>query len=354
MDSILVTGGMGFIGSSVCLALKHAYPGARVVALDNLKRRGSELNLPRLAEAGVEFVHGDIRVLADVLAAGPAQVVIEASAEPTVMAGYGSSPDYVVHTNLTGALHCFEAARQWEAGVLFLSTSRIYPMDVLNALVLREDATRFVPEDAQAVPGVSPSGLTEEFPLPGVRSFYGATKLSAELMLAEFGEAYDLPWLVNRMGVIGGPWQMGKIDQGLAALWVARHVFGKPLKYIGFGGSGKQVRDFLHVDDLTDLLVLQVARLGALSGRTFNVGGGHDNSASLLELTALCADAAGATLEITPEPETRPADVPWYTTDNGAVTAATGWTPTRTLPVLVEDLTQWVQEYRAELEGILG
>lgn len=354
MKRILITGGAGFIGSSVALALKAAKPDAEVVVLDNLKRRGSELNLPRLRAAGVAFVHGDIRSQQDILAAGPADLVIEASAEPTVLAGYHSSPDYVVHTNLTGALHCFEAARQWNAGVMFLSTSRIYPMDRLNALALREDATRFVPEDTQAVPGISLEGIAEDFPLEGVRSFYGATKLSAEFMLAEYGDAYGIPWLVNRMGVIGGPWQMGKVDQGLAALWVARHVFGQPLTYIGYGGTGKQVRDFLHIDDLTDLLLLQIERLGKFSGRTFNVGGGGTCSASLIELTALCADASGVTLEISTDPETRPADVPWFVTDHAAVTAATGWEPTRTLPVLVEDLTRWVADHRDQLEGVMG
>mgnify|MGYP002620101691 CR=1 FL=1 len=354
MKRILITGGAGFIGSSVALAIKAARPDAEVTVLDNLKRRGSELNLPRLRASGVAFAHGDIRTLQDILAAGPVDLLIEASAEPTVMAGYHSSPDYVVHTNLTGALHCFEAARQWNAGVLFLSTSRIYPMDALNALSLREDATRFVPEDTQSVPGISLEGIAEDFPLAGVRSFYGATKLSAEFMLAEYGEAYGIPWLINRMGVIGGPWQMGKVDQGLAALWVARHVFQKPLSYIGYGGSGKQVRDFLHIDDLTDLLLLQIERLEAWSGQTFNVGGGGACSASLVELTALCADASGITLDISADPETRPADVPWFVTDHAAVTAATGWEPTRTLPVLIGDLTRWVTGHREQLEGILG
>ena len=89
MQDILITGGAGFVGASLAVGLRREMPGTRIVALDNLKRRGSELNLPRLREAGVAFMHGDVRNPEDIQAAGPAELVLECSAEPSVLAGYG-------------------------------------------------------------------------------------------------------------------------------------------------------------------------------------------------------------------------------------------------------------------------
>jgi len=350
---ILVTGGAGFVGSHLALGLKAA--GAqRVVAFDNLKRRGAELNLHRLREGGVEFVHGDIRQPADLEAAGPADVILECSAEPSVLAGYGESPAYVVDTNLTGALHCFEYARRHEAAVLFLSTSRVYPMQTLRDLDYEETETRFELTDNQTVPGASPEGIAEDFPLAGVRSLYGATKLAAETMLAEFLDMYGLPGVINRCGIITGPWQMGKVDQGVVVLWAARHVYQRPLSYIGYGGTGKQVRDLLHAEDLFRLVHYQLENMDALSGRTFNVGGGREVSASLLELTALCQEITGAPIEVRREPEDRPADIPLYLSDTARVTEATGWTPQHSVFDTVEDICRWIWDHKEALRPILS
>ena len=354
MTAILVTGGAGFVGSHLALGLRAGGEATRVVALDNLKRRGSELNLSRLRAGGVEFVHGDIRNPEDLDAAGPADLVIECSAEPSVLAGYGGSPGYVVNTNLTGAVHCLEYARKHDAAVLFLSTSRVYPMTAIAGLRYRETETRFELEPGQEVPGVSEAGISESFPLAGARSLYGATKLCAELLIEEYRSMYGLRAVINRCGVIAGPWQMGKVDQGVAVLWMARHVFGGSLAYIGYGGTGKQVRDLLHIDDLVDLIRYEAGHLDALNGQTFNVGGGRNVSLSLLEMTALCQELTGNTRTMGSEPETRAADIPLYLTDHGRVTQATGWRPQRDARRIFEDILRWIREHRAALEPVLG
>jgi len=351
---ILVTGGAGFVGSNLCLHLKARDPEARVVAFDNLRRRGSELNLPRLKAAGVEFVHGDIRNPEDLEFDGEADLLLECSAEPSVLAGFNSSPDYVLKTNLVGTLNLLEYCRRHGTRMLFLSTSRVYPIDSLCNLTMEETATRFELVGNQGFAGVSARGITEDFPLAGARSLYGATKLASEMFIEEYAYAYSLEAIVNRCGVIAGPWQMGKVDQGVVVLWVARHVFGGPLSYIGFGGSGKQVRDVLHIADLCDLVDLQIAGFEKLRGSVFCAGGGREVSFSLLELTATCEQVTGKKIPIRPVAESRPADIPIYLTDSSKLTAATGWTPRRSVETLVRDTWEWIKANERDLAPLLG
>src|SRR4051794_5394620 len=225
---ILVTGGAGFVGSHAAMQLAARHPQAEVVAFDNLARRGSELNLPRLRDAGVRFVHGDVRSAADLLALDPIEKLVECSAEPSVMAGVTSSPDYLIQTNLLGAYHCLELARRDGAQVVFLSTSRVYPVEGLLGLRYEETATRFELSAQQDVHGVSDRGITEDFPLTGARTLYGTTKLAAEHLVEEYRAAYGLKATVVRFGVIAGPWQMGKVDQGVFTYWMLAHVLGRP------------------------------------------------------------------------------------------------------------------------------
>ena len=352
---VLVTGGAGFVGSGLALRARQAWPEATVTALDNLRRRGSELNLARLRAAGVSFVHGDIRNPADLAPLGrELDLLLECSAEPSVLAGYDGDPSYVIDTNLVGTIHCLELARKAGAAVLFLSTSRVYPIAALNDIRTGEAETRFDIADAQTLPGVSREGIGEDFPLHGTRSIYGATKLASELLIAEYHDAFGLRTLVDRCGVIAGPWQMGKADQGVFSLWMARHLKGGTLTYNGWNGLGKQVRDLLHIDDLADLVVTQVDAFEGLDGQTFNAGGGRACSLSLRETTTVCEEITGRRITITPQPDTRVADIKIYVTDNTRVTAATGWTPRRTAVDVMRDLHDWMvaEALRLEQAGI--
>jgi CDP-paratose 2-epimerase len=160
--------------------------------------------------------------------------------------------------------------------------------------------------------------------------------------------------LIDRCGVIAGPWQMGKVDKGVATLWVARHYFRRPLRYTGFGGLGKQVRDLLHVDDLFDLLQLQIARPTAWDGRSYNVGGGDAVSVSLRELTELCVAETGGTVPIDSAPETAGVDLRIYLTDTRKAEADFGWGPTRDPARIVRDIRAWIEAHRETLERILA
>jgi CDP-paratose 2-epimerase len=342
LKRILITGGAGFVGSNLALALQAAFPQAQIVAMDNLYRRGSELNVPRFQKAGVSFHNGDVRDPKS-FPAGPFDVLVECSAEPSVLAGQDGSPDYLFQTNLVGAYQCLEKARAWNSQLIFLSTSRVYPIATLEAHAWREEATRFAWED-NGSDGITSRGVSEAIDLSGARSLYGYTKLSAEQLIEEYRETYGLKSVVNRCGVIAGPWQFGKVDQGVASLWVMAHHFGRSLSYIGYGGKGKQVRDFLHVDDLCDLIVEQVSRFESWEGWLGNVAGGLSNSASLGELTALCEEVTGKKIAIKSVAENRPSDLRLYIGDCAKLFARTNWRPRRDVRRMVLDIHAWVKE----------
>ncbi len=352
-STILITGGAGFVGSSLCLHLRKTKPKCKVIAFDNLKRRGSELNLPRLKSAGVEFIHGDVRNRSDLDALPISDALIECSAEPSVLAGMGEGADYVVDTNLGGTINCLRLAAKTRTDVLFLSTSRVYPIDQLNG-ACRDNGEKFEIHPAASVPGISPQGVNETFPLNGVRTLYGATKLASELLIQEYAHQYGFRAVVNRCGVLAGPWQMGKTDQGFALLWLSRHHWNLPLSYIGYGGIGKQVRDLLHVQDLCDLVTWQLDHMERMAGRTFNVGGGVSNAASLKEFTALCREVTGRSTRIDAVTQERPGDLKLYISDNSEVIRSTGWKPKRDLRTILSDSYDWLKEHDVELRDIMS
>jgi CDP-paratose 2-epimerase len=351
-QQILITGGAGFVGANLALLFQQALPGVQVVCFDNLKRRGSEFNLPRLKRQGIAFLHGDVRCAEDVQQWPAFDLLIDAAAEPSVQAGLDGSPMPVLQNNLVGTIHCMEAARRRGAALLFLSTSRVYPLRRLNDLAFRDAGTRLAWTAEESLPGFSAQGVAEEFPLDGPRSLYGATKLAAELLLQEYAYSYRLPVLINRCGILAGPWQMGKVDQGVVTLWVARHHFGLPLRYTGFGGEGKQVRDMLHVQDLFELLLLQARDLSCWDGRVYNVGGGREVSASLAELTALCRPMTGREVPVGSDPATSPVDIRIYLTDHRRVSRDFGWAPRHGVAQIVEDILSWVRGNESELRPI--
>ncbi len=349
---ILVTGGAGFVGSTLCIQLKAKYPSYEIVAFDNLKRRGSELNLNDFRQSGIEFVHGDIRNAEDLAAVGAFDVLVEASAEPSVMAGLDSDPTYVINNNLYGSINCFNACLKNKAKLLFLSTSRVYPIEAIEKAEFIEEPTRFSFTN-QKFEGISPAGISEKLSLDGARSFYGTTKLSSELFIQEYAAFYGLKAAITRFGVIAGPRQMGKTDQGVVTLWMAKHYWNQSLKYIGYGGTGKQVRDILHVADVVDLIDLQIHEIEKFEGRIFNAGGGIENSASLQEMTAICEKITGNKIQIGSEIQNRPADLRIFITDNTLIEKETGWRPTKSVEQVFKDIYDWIRGNEAQLEKIL-
>lgn len=353
-DRILISGGAGFVGSSLAIGLKKLHPDWQIICLDNLRRRGSELNLPRFKALGIEFVHGDVRSIDDL---DPnvfsIDVIIDCAAEPSVLAGQ-SSPQYVLQTNLVGTINLLELARKTNAGLIFLSTSRVYSIEPLSTLNIVENATRLELAETQTISGVSFAGITEDFPVNGYRSLYGSTKLASELLIAEYRQMYGLQAIINRCGVLTGPWQMGKVDQGVVVLWVAAHYFQKSLKYIGYGGTGKQVRDFLHIEDLLRLVNYQLDNFALLDGDVLNVGGGRYSNLSLLEMTQLCQEITGNRIDIQAVDANRASDIPLFITDCDRIQQKTQWQPEIKPEQTFKDIYHWIVAHEASLRPILS
>jgi len=354
MKTILITGGAGFVGSNLALLLKEQDSNQRIICLDNLKRRGSEFNLDRLKKFGIEFIHGDIRLKEDLFQLPKIDSIIECSAEPSVLAGIGESPEYLIQTNLLGTIHCLELARRDHSDILFLSTSRVYPIQTINALNYIETQTRFELTDIQTIQGASNNGLTEKFPLDGIRSLYGTTKLSSELFIQEYIDVYGIRGIINRCGVLTGPWQMGKVDQGVIVFWAANHIYNKQLSYFGYGGEGKQVRDILHIKDLFNLIQIQLKNIDSLNGMIFNVGGGRKISTSLYELTEICSKLTSKSMQINKVKEDRISDIRIYITDNSHVKNSTGWEPIISVNLIMEEIIQWITDNKDLLRPIFG
>lgn len=351
---IVITGGAGFVGSNMAIKLKQQYPSYVITVFDNLKRRGSEFNLPGLRENNIDFIHGDIRNLEDLAQLPEFDCMIEASAEPSVMSGLDGSPSYVINNNLTGAINCFNECIKYKANLIFLSTSRVYPISLIENAAYIEEDTRFSFSDTQSIAGISSKGISEQLSLDAARSFYGTTKLACELLIKEYQEFYGLKAAVTRFGVIAGPRQMGKTDQGVVTLWMARHFWKKDLGYIGYGGLGKQVRDILHIDDLVRLVDLQIHNIDKFNGSVYNAGGGVGCSGSLLEMTGICEEISGNKINIKSVPENRPADLRIYISDNSLIESKIGWKPEKTTKDIFTDIYHWLKDNESELKPILG
>lgn len=352
---VLITGGAGFVGAHLALSFKERFPGAEIVAFDNLKRRGAELNLPNFRSKGIRFIHGDVRSPSDLAEINDSfDLFIEASAEPSVLAGLNSSPTYLLHTNLVGTLNCLEFARKHAARILFLSTSRVYSLQPLKNISLLETPSRFVIADEQSCCGITPKGISEAFPTHLPRSLYGATKLASEMILQEYADTYKLPVIINRCGVIAGPGQFGKVDQGVFTLWVINHVFGRPLRYTGFGGKGKQVRDILHPTDLFELILKQWNRDNVWNGSVYNIGGGAELSLSMNELTAICREVTGRSVTITEDICTSTVDIPLFITDYAEACNVFKWKPIYEKLQIIQEIAEWVRANKSALESLVA
>jgi CDP-paratose 2-epimerase len=344
----LVTGGAGFVGTNVANRLVES--GKRVVVLDNLSRPGVESNLRWLRSTygdriGVEI--GDVRdAFALRRALRGATEVVHLAAQVAVTTSLADPLlDHAV--NVGGTLNLLEELRRLDEPppLLYTSTNKVY--GALPDLELARNDDRWEPASAL----VRDAGLSEDRPLDFCTP-YGCSKGAADQYVLDYAKSYDLRTVVFRMSCIYGPHQHGNEDQGWVAHFLRHAQARRPLTIYG---DGAQVRDVLFVDDLVDAILLAFERIGSaeVCGRAFNIGGGPENTVSLLELLDLVAELDGTRPRVTFAPE-RAGDQRYYVSDPTRFGEATGWTPTVSVLDGVEALYDWLGTKRglSELEVI--
>lgn len=334
---LLITGICGFAGRALTDALLESIAGLEIIGIDNFSRAGSEMNREPLEKKGVAVIEGDIRSLSDVGKLPAVDWVIDAAANPSVLAGVDgkSSTRELVENNLYGTVNLLEYCKQHGAGFILLSTSRVYNIETLCGLRLESSDDAFVP--AEPFPnGISARGVSEATSTQSPVSLYGATKVASESLAIDYGHGFDFPVWINRCGVLAGAGQFGRADQGIFSFWLHSWNARRPLKYIGFDGTGHQVRDCLHPRDLVPLLTQQIAG-NASAPSICNLGGGTGNNMSLKQLSAWCADRFGAR-EVASDLAPRPFDVPWLVMDSAVAKEHWDWQPATPMHEVLEEI----------------
>jgi CDP-paratose 2-epimerase len=352
---ILVTGICGFVGGALAAELKQRIENLEIIGFDNLTRPGSEQNRRRYQQPDICFRHGDIRNPSDLEGLPKVDWVIDAAANPSVLAGVSglTSSRQLMEHNLVGTLHLLEYCKRHGAGLVMLGTSRVYSAARLSVLPVEVKNKAFIPRFPEVQePGFSPAGVTEDFSTQPPLSLYGSAKLASELLILEYGLAFKLPVFVNRCGVLAGAGQFGKPDQGIFTFWIHSYLRRRPLKYIGFGGTGHQVRDCLHPRDLAALIALQL-RHPEKAGRVLNISGGPANSMSLAQLSDWCASRFGR-VEVQSDPVPRQYDVPWLALDAARAAAEWNWHPGMKLEGILDEIAVHAEQHPEWLDLSAG
>jgi len=347
---ILISGACGFAGTAIARALLEAVPGVQLQGCDNFIRPGSETNRAELKRLGVVLYHADLRAPSDLETLPACDWIVDAAANPSVLAGVDgkSSSRQLLEHNLGGTINLLEHAKRYRAGFILLSTSRVYSIPALAAVPLIEQGGAFRPSGAGS--GYSSNGVTEEFSTTAPISLYGATKLASEALALEYGESFGLPVFINRCGVLAGAGQFGRPDQGIFAFWLNSWLRQRPLKYLGFGGHGWQVRDCLHPRDVARLIQKQLAAppLPTLD-RIVHVSGGVGSARSLLQVSEWCA-ARWGDHPVVADGSPRPFDLAWVVLDSAKAERVWGWRPSIQTGTILSEIAEHAEQHPDWLE----
>ena len=328
---ILITGGCGFVGSNLAIYFKDNRIGTQITSLDNLSRRGTILNLNRLKKIKIKNFKIDISNNKAVENLPKYDLIIDCCAEASVETSK-KEIDKVFNTNLIGTFNILKKCERDKSNFIFLSSSRVYSIEKLRELKKNK------------------SLINEKFDTSGPKSIYGFCKYSSEHLIREFSFLHKIKYIINRCGVISGPWQFGRQDQGFVSLWIWKHINKKKLSYIGFGGKGSQIRDVVHILDVCKLIALQVNKINNIYNFTINVGGGKENAISLKGLTKICQKITLNKIKISSKKNTSEYDIPYYITDNSKVKKIYKWNPKKKIFHITQDMYKWMSSNKKTLK----
>jgi len=331
MAKAVVTGAAGFVGTNMLPKLLGS--GFDVIGVDSLTRRGTEINL-RMLESKypkLDLRKREIEDMASVIYQERPDIVFHFAAQVAVTSSV-ESPSRDFKINAEGSFLIARAAAEVGAQIIYTSTNKVYGENV-NFVEIIEKETRY--DFGGELGG---RGLPETFPIDCAHHTpYGVSKLVGELYVREFGG------VANRCSCMYGPNQFGIVDQGWISHIATNKILGRPTVIYG---DGKQVRDVLHIDDVTRLFLKQAEGLlgsgrKSLAGEVFNVGGGPDKTISLVELCNLWG------IEAT-HGGWRPADQRVFYCDISKARALLGWEPSVDIADGLEDLYRWTASTLAE------
>ena len=328
---ILITGGCGFVGANLAIYLKKKK--FNVFSLDNIVRPGSQYNLNLLKKNKIKNYKIDIVNYDKIIKLPKFDIVIDCCAEAAVEISK-TQIDKVINTNLIGTFNILKKIRKDNSKIIFLSSSRVYPINETNKISHSKNIKSHLKINKL---------FNEKNSIQGPKTIYGLTKLSSEMLIEEFSYAFGLKYIINRCGVISGPLQFGKQDQGFVSLWVWKHLKKIKMKYIGYGGNGYQVRDVLHIDDLCKLIHLQINKLNKIYNKLFTVGGSKKSYTSLKQLTKICENLTNNKLKISKIPKTSIYDIPYYISDNNLITKTYNWKPKKNIKNIAYDIFIWLK-----------
>ncbi len=328
---ILITGGCGFVGTNLALFLYSK--NYKIDCLDNLSRKGSKYNLKLLRDKKIRNYNFDIYNYKKIQKLPKYDLIIDCCAEAAVEISK-KDIDGVINTNFFGTLNILKKAKKDKSKIIFLSSSRVYPIKDINNIIKKKIISSKI--EIKKTFG-------ENDNLQGPKTLYGLSKLSSEMLIEEFAYAFGLKFIINRCGVISGPLQFGKQDQGFVSLWIWSHLKKKKMKYIGYGGLGNQIRDVLHIRDLCELINLQIRKINKINNKIFTVGGSKKSYTSLRQLTYICEKITNNKIKFKKVSKTSIYDIPYFITNNNLVTKTYGWKPKRSILKVVSDTFLWLK-----------
>ncbi len=337
---ILVTGGAGFIGTNV---VKHFAPKCdKIVVLDDLSRKGTEKNIRYQREniANLEFVKGSVtnwETVRNIFKKDSFDIVFHLAAQVAVTTSV-TDPRSDFEINALGSFNVLEGVRLTgqKPIMLYSSTNKVYG-GMEEVVVEKKDDQHYGYRDF-------PHGIAENFPLD-FHSPYGCSKGTGDQYFIDYARIYDFKTVVLRQSCIYGDHQFGNEDQGWVAHFLISAVKGSPLTIFG---DGLQVRDVLYVKDLVRCYDMAISNIDKVKGKAFNVGGGADNTLSLLEFIDILKEMTG-------EPKTlsfddwRPGDQKVYISDIREVRKVLNWAPEFAPRAGIEELYRWIKDHKEDI-----